>query len=54
MIVKNTSLFFCRSLVANLGAANHFTIEHLNDPKNKQLIEKAKIFYSAVNISLID
>ncbi|CAF0987026.1 unnamed protein product [Adineta steineri] len=36
-----------RSLVANLGAANHFTIEHLDDPKNKQLIEKAKIFYTA-------
>ncbi|CAF1012416.1 unnamed protein product [Rotaria magnacalcarata] len=41
-----------RSLVANLGAANHFTIEHLDEPKNKQLIEKAKIFYTAVNISL--
>ncbi|UJR16035.1 hypothetical protein I4U23_002949 [Adineta vaga] len=36
-----------RSLVANLGAANHFTIQHLDDPKNKQLIEKAKIFYTA-------
>ncbi|CAF3377594.1 unnamed protein product [Rotaria socialis] len=36
-----------RSLVANLGAANHFTIEHLDEPKNKQLIEKAKIFYTA-------
>ena len=37
-----------RSLVANLGAANHFTIEHLDDPKNQQLIEKAKIIYTAV------
>jgi len=54
MIVKNTSLFFCRSLVANLGAANYFTTEHLNDPKNIQFIEQAKIFYCAVNIFLID
>ncbi|CAF0875782.1 unnamed protein product [Rotaria sordida] len=36
-----------RSLVANLGAANHFTIDHLDDPNNKQLMEKAKIFYTA-------
>ncbi|CAF1284581.1 unnamed protein product [Rotaria sordida] len=36
-----------RSLVANLGAANHFTIDHLDDPKNCEYIEKAKIFYSA-------
>nr|ACD37570.1 adenosine kinase [Philodina roseola] len=36
-----------RSLVANLGAANHFTIDHLDDPKNRQLIENAKIFYTA-------
>jgi len=41
-------LFDCRSLVANLGAANHFTIEHLDEPKNRQYIEKAKIFYTAV------
>jgi len=36
-----------RSLVANLGAANHFTIDHLDDPKNRHLIEQAKIFYTA-------
>jgi hypothetical protein len=41
---------FHRSLVADLGAAKYFTIDHLNDPKNQQFIEKAKIFYSAVNI----
>ncbi|CAF2041554.1 unnamed protein product [Rotaria magnacalcarata] len=36
-----------RSLVANLGAANHFTIDHFNDPKNHEHVEKAKIFYTA-------
>lgn len=36
-----------RSLVANLGAANHFTIDHLDEAKNRQFIEKAKIFYTA-------
>jgi hypothetical protein len=51
---KHFFLFFCRSLVANLGAANYFTIEHLNNPKNIQFIEQAKIFYCAVNIFLID
>jgi hypothetical protein len=39
--------------VANLGAANHFTVEHLDEPKNKQLVEQAKIFYSAVNLRSI-
>ena len=38
-----------RSLVANLGAANRFTVDHLNEPHNQQLIDKAKIFYTAVN-----
>lgn len=36
-----------RSLVANLGAANHFTIDHLDEPRNRQFIENAKIFYTA-------
>jgi len=36
-----------RSLVANLGAANHFTIDHLDDPKNQEYVDKAKIFYTA-------
>ena len=39
---------FFRSLVANLGAANLFTIDHLDIPKNKEYIEKAQIFYTAV------
>jgi hypothetical protein len=39
--------------VANLGAANHFTVEHLDDPKIKHLIEHAKIFYTAVNLLII-
>ncbi|CAF1334415.1 unnamed protein product [Adineta steineri] len=36
-----------RSLVANLGAANCFTIDHLDEPKNKEYIEKSKIIYTA-------
>ena len=44
------NLLSYRSLVANLGAANHFTVDHLDDPKNKSLIDNAKIFYTAVNI----
>ena len=50
---ENKSILY-RSLVANLGAANHFTIEHLDEPKNKQLLENAKIFYTAVNPLVID
>ncbi len=53
MIIKNNFFLFRRSLVANLAAANHFTVEHLDNPKNKQYIEKAKIFYAAVNNILI-
>jgi len=49
ILIKMIFLFH-RSLVADLGAAKYFTIDHLNDPKNQQFIEKAKIFYSAVNI----
>jgi hypothetical protein len=44
-------LFLSRSLVANLGAANHFTIDHLDEPKNAEYVEKAKIFYTAVSCS---
>ncbi len=36
--------------MANLGAANRFTIEHLDDPKNQQYIENAKIIYTAVRM----
>ncbi|KAA0184884.1 hypothetical protein HAZT_HAZT000360 [Hyalella azteca] len=35
----------CRSLVANLAAANHFSKSHLDIPENKALIEKAKFYY---------
>jgi len=36
-----------RSLVTKLDAANHFTTEHLEDPANWEIVEKAKVFYSA-------
>ncbi|KAK3853436.1 hypothetical protein Pcinc_031615 [Petrolisthes cinctipes] len=35
----------CRSLVANLAAANHFTKSHLEIPENRALLEKAKYYY---------
>jgi len=35
----------CRSLVANLAAANHFTKSHLEIPENKAIMEKAKYYY---------
>lgn len=34
-----------RSLCANLSAANTFTIDHINEPKNAQIINNAKYFY---------
>jgi hypothetical protein len=37
-----------RSLVANLGAANFFTIDHLKEKKSQEYIEKAQIYYTAV------
>jgi adenosine kinase len=36
-----------RSLVANLAAANTFDISHLEKESSKNLIERAKIYYSA-------
>jgi len=36
-----------RSLVTKLDAANHFTIDHLEKSENWEVVEKAKIFYSA-------
>ncbi|KAF0696586.1 Aste57867_12655 [Aphanomyces stellatus] len=36
-----------RSLVANLSAANKFELTHLDDDRSKDIIEKAKFFYSA-------
>jgi adenosine kinase len=34
-----------RSLVANLGAANHFSHEHLDAPEVQTAMDKARIFY---------
>lgn len=36
-----------RSLVANLAAANNYKIEHLMQPENWALVEKARVIYSA-------
>ncbi|CAH1136160.1 unnamed protein product [Ceutorhynchus assimilis] len=34
-----------RSLCANLGAANCFTIDHIRKPENKKLVDNAKFYY---------
>ena len=39
----------CRSLVANLAAANCFTKSHIEISENKAIIEKSKIFYISVS-----
>jgi len=36
-----------RSLVTKLDAANHFTIDHLEKSENWEVVEKAKVYYSA-------
>eukprot|EP01028_Stygiella_incarcerata_P013554 TRINITY_DN82771_c0_g1_i1.p1 TRINITY_DN82771_c0_g1~~TRINITY_DN82771_c0_g1_i1.p1 ORF type:complete len:343 (-),score=93.03 TRINITY_DN82771_c0_g1_i1:98-1126(-) len=36
-----------RSMVANLGAANKYSIDHLLSPAIQELVERARIFYSA-------
>jgi len=36
-----------RSLVTKLDAANHFTIDHLEKAENWEVVEKAKVYYSA-------
>ncbi|KAI6653740.1 hypothetical protein LOD99_3244 [Oopsacas minuta] len=36
-----------RSLVANIAAANNYSIEHLQQPENWALVEKASFFYVA-------
>ena len=42
-------LFFeSRSMITNLGAANEFTIDHLNAANNWQHVERAQIFYVPV------
>ena len=40
--------FIYSSRVANLGDASHFTIDHLDEAKTQELIEKARILYTAV------
>ncbi len=40
-------------MVAHLAAANNFTIDHFNDEKNWALVQKAKIFYVTVSISIL-
>lgn len=34
-----------RSLCANLGAANCFTIDHIREPENKKLVNSAQFYY---------
>jgi adenosine kinase len=34
-----------RSLATDLGAANHYKLEHLKQPENWKLVEAAKVFY---------
>eukprot|EP00735_Rhodelphis_limneticus_P000846 TRINITY_DN11376_c0_g1::TRINITY_DN11376_c0_g1_i1::g.26363::m.26363 TRINITY_DN11376_c0_g1::TRINITY_DN11376_c0_g1_i1::g.26363 ORF type:complete len:370 (+),score=124.30,sp/O49923/ADK_PHYPA/51.32/2e-119,PfkB/PF00294.19/9.2e-63 TRINITY_DN11376_c0_g1_i1:64-1110(+) len=36
-----------RSMVANLGAANHYKLDHLQKPENFALVEKARVCYIA-------
>lgn len=56
-IWKKNQLAFCccfRSLVANLAAANCYKKEkHLDMEKNWMLVEKARVYYIAVSIYLI-
>lgn len=48
--VQNTFLNInLRSLCAHLAAANCFTIDHLEKPENKALMEKAEFYYIAVS-----
>lgn len=34
-----------RSLCANLAAANTFTVDHINKPENRKILDNAKYFY---------
>merc|ERR1712093_800056 len=36
-----------RSLVTNLSAANNYKVDHLKEPANMAVLEKAKVVYSA-------
>ena len=39
-------------MITNLGAANEFTIDYLNNSDNWLHVERARIFYVPVSISL--
>lgn len=41
-----------RSLCANLAAATAFTIDHIKDPENAEIIEEADYYYITVSCSL--
>lgn len=41
-----------RSLCAHLAAANHFTIDHLQKPDSRQLLESADYFYISVSFTI--
>lgn len=34
-----------RSLIADLGAANHFTEDHLTEPENAKIVQNAEFYY---------
>lgn len=40
-----------RSLCANLAAANHFTIDHIQLPKNRKIVEAVDLVYVSVSQS---
>lgn len=42
-----------RSLCAYLGAANHFSKDHLDKPENTSFLEKAKFYYISVSLYFI-
>ncbi len=41
-----------RSLCANLGAANCFTTDHIEDPENWSFVEQADFIYIAVRSTI--
>lgn len=41
-----------RSLCANLGSANCFTIDHIEKPENRALLESAQFFYISVSVPM--
>jgi len=45
---KKKSFSSSRSMITNLGAANEFTIDYLNNSENWLYVERAQIFYVAV------